>query len=368
MKIAFIFMILTTLSCNNASNDSQKRIGKINIIKLTPNKLSIYKQKKDSWKKFYKNKKGLWTIAILRTKAPYAEEIEIALKKSMRKMGHIIGKNIQYHSTEIVSPKVEDFPKTAKILKDIISKNIDIIVTIGTRASVPCWQILKNTTIPMVFAGVTYPIEGKMIEAFNSPTRKNITGISYAIPTNKRLMLIRKIFPDTKNYRKIAFIYSSHTLQDFSYVKDLKSLKNKYNWKFIYIDIFDEIQEAVSISLLIKKLKKEKPDIAFGWYTLNQLSADYNKIKKVFDFFPKPIIAITQIFITHGAFGGVLTNHNKLGYKQALMIHKIINGKFAGDIPPIQPSEYTLVFNLKVAKKMGISINKNLLKNSIQIK
>ncbi len=368
LSIIIFFISLICTFCDNHSVTSENKANNKNIFTSHKNNLAFIKQKRNNWAKYHKKKKGTWKIAILRTEPPYAQKIEASLKKSLKKMGYIHGKKIYFLTTKIVSPKVEGFPKTAKILKDILKKNVDLIATIGTQASVPCWQILKDTNIPMVFAGVTFPIEGKMIEAFNSPTRKNITGISYHVSVEKRLKLIRKFFPDAKKYKKIAFVYSSHTLQDFIYAKKIKLLKNKSNWDFIYIDIFDDIQETISSNLLINKLKEKKPDIIFGWYTLDKLSANLEIIKFILKKYPKPFIGGTIDFIRNGAIGSVLALQNKIGFHQATMIDKIIKGKFAGDIPPFEPKEYSLALNLKIAKKFNIFFPKNILKKAILIR
>ncbi len=305
--------------------------------------------------------KKMWEIAIFRTKPPYAIEQEKELKKSLKRLGYIEGENIIYLPSKIVKSTVEDFAETALSVKEILTRKPDIIATIGTQASIPTWQIIEHTDIPMVFAGVTYPVKHGLIEAFGKPTGHNITGISYAVPVKKRLELIRKMFPDVNRYKSIAFIYSGQVLQDSTYMKNLKSLDQHERWKFIYINYFDYAQNGPSYKLLIKKLNQTNPDLAFGWYSLDQLGADSINFKRLLNEFGKPIISITADQIDDGAIGGVLTNHSLLSLKQAKMIDKIIKGEKVGNIPPVEPTEYLIELNLKKAKELGVEFDPNLI-------
>jgi putative tryptophan/tyrosine transport system substrate-binding protein len=303
-----------------------------------------------------------WKIALLRTEAPYAIEEENALRKIFKEMGSIKGRNIVILPTKVVGAKTEDFGETAIYVKNLITQKPDLIATIGTQASVPVWPIVEKSGIPMVFAGVTYPVEGNLIESFGKATGKNITGIGYAIPAKERLEVIRKIFPDTRRFKKIACIYSGQIPQDFSYMKDLKSLGNIAGWEFVFVDYFDAAQNGPSLKLLIKKLQETNPDLAFGWYSLDQLGGDMISFKKLSEDFKKPIIATTAKPLEYGGIGGVFTDHVDLSREQAKMIQNILQGEFAGKIAPLQPKKYKIELNLKKAEELGIKFPPDVLK------
>jgi ABC-type uncharacterized transport system substrate-binding protein len=298
-----------------------------------------------------------WKIALLRTEAPYAIEEENALRKILKEMGSVKGRNIVLLPTKVVGAKVEDFSETAIYVKDLLAQKPDLIATIGTQASVPVWPIIEKSGIPMVFAGVTYPVGGNLIEAFGKPTGKNITGIGYAIPAKERVDVIRKMFPDTRRFKRMAFVYSGQVPQDFAYMNDLKSMGNRAGWEFVFIDFFDSAQNGPSYKLLMKKLKEANPDIVFGWYSFDQLSADKISFQKLTEDFAKPIIATTARPLEYGGIGGVFTDHFNLSHEQAKMIQKILQGEFAGKISPIEPPKYIIELNLKKAKELGIKFD-----------
>jgi len=303
---------------------------------------------------FAEEQRPPWKIVIFRTAAPFALEIEHGLRKSLSKLGYVEGQNLVYLPTVVVQSKIEDFAETATLVNRTLGDKPDLFATIGTQPSIPAWKILESKTIPMVFCGVTFPVEGGLISAYDRPTGKNITGIGYAISPRQRLALIRDLFPDTQRFRKIAFAYSGQVLQDATYVKYLRKARDVAGWQVLYIDYFDYAQNNASLRLLIDKLQQSNPDLVFGWYDLDMLGGDTRAFTELLDKLHKPLIAVTRKGIKEGAIGGILTDHQRLGEQQARMIDRILKGEHAGNISPEKPINYLIELNLKKARELGI--------------
>ncbi len=308
-----------------------------------------------------------WKVAVFRTGAPFAVEMEQGLKDNLAKLGYVEGQNLTYLPTVIVKSRIEDFAETAALVKQKLSDKPDLFATIGTQASVPAWKVLESTGIPMVFSGVTFPVESGLIAAYGQPTGKNITGVGYAVSPKKRLELIRQLFPDTKKFHKIAFAYSGQVLQDATYVKYLRAAGNVADWQILYIDYFDYAQNNASLRLLIDKLQQSNPDLVFGWYDLDTLGNDSRAFTELLDKLRKPLIAVTSKGIDEGAIGGVLTDHQKIGAHQAQMIDRIFKGEPPGQIPPVEPTTYLIELNLKKAQELGIQFDQNLIESARRV-
>ena len=54
-----------------------------------------------------------------------------------------------------------------KLYESLAELKPDLIATIGTQASAPAWPVIRKTDIPMIFSGVTYPVEAELIQAFS---------------------------------------------------------------------------------------------------------------------------------------------------------------------------------------------------------
>lgn len=301
------------------------------------------------------------TLLIIRSVPTYACEIENTFKGQLAAMGYEEGKTMHYLPTMIASASLQDFSETAMRVQTALSRKPDVIVTIGTQAAVPTWQVVRETDIPMVFSGVTYPVEGGLIKAYGEPTGQNITGIGYAIPARQRMELLRFMFPDRQAYRRVAFIYSGQVLQEVTYRKDLEALGNIADWEIVYVDYFDYAQNTTSNRLLRQKLTDAAPDLAMGWYSLDVLGGDNISFKNFLRWFGKPVLSITSTMTDQGAIGGILTDHAALGVTQAKWVARILDGDPVGEIAPIEPTAYLIELNLKTAEEMGIQFEQDVL-------
>lgn len=308
-----------------------------------------------------------WKIAVFRTAAPYAVEIEAALKNHLAKLGYSEGRNLTYLPTVLVKSRIEDFAETAALAQQALTKKPDLFATIGTQASIPVWKVVESSGVPMVFCGVTFPVDAGLINAYGQPTGKNMTGLGYSVPPRKRLELIRDLFPDTQRYRRIAFAYSGQALQDAVYVKYLQKAGEIAQWQISFIDYFDYAQNNASLRLLIDKLQQSNPDLVFGWYDLDVLGNDSKSFKELLDKLRKPLIAVTSKGVDEGAVGGVLTDHQGLGAQQAKMIDRIFKGEKASEIPPVEPTAYLIELNLGKAGELDIIFDSKVIESAARV-
>ncbi len=297
-------------------------------------------------------KTKIYKMGVLQLPAPYAVEMEQGFRKQLKFLGYEEGKNLEYIK-RIVLPEKVDYEKNKKVARELLKEGVDLIATIGTGASTPVWPVVKGTGVPMVFAGVTYPIEGGLIDQFDKPTGTNITGLSYGVSPQTRLKLFRKTFPDQKRFKRLGFVYSGVMEQEINYVKELKNLKETSGFELKYIDFYNHQLGKPDFSILEKNV--DQADLFFGWYTLDRICADSSLLKRLTSLLI-PILGITSKFTDMGAIGGVLTDHFALGAEHANMVAKILSGTNPGEIPPKQPSSYLIEINLKRARELNIEI------------
>jgi len=316
---------------------------------------------------FAQEAKKTWKIFICRAELLIYSDIESGLKTSIAALGHIDDQDISYLPTKIVGDKSDDYPQTQAAVKEIIANNKpDIIVTIGTPATIPIWQVVKDTNIPVVFSSVTYPIREGLIEALGKPTGKNITGITVGVPQVVTLAFNRQLLPDRNKYKRLAYLYSSENLADVAYMEGLKSLPTTSGWKIIYIDYYDNNKKAISYDLLFKKIKEIKPDAMFGYATLSLIRSNPEPLKKLHAF-NIPVLGIASMDIDPGVVGGIMSDYKGLGKQQAEMVDKILKGEKAGNIPPAYPKTFMTVVNLKRAHELGIEPDPKLVADANKI-
>ncbi len=302
----------------------------------------------------------VFKVGVIRLPAQYAEDIEKGLKKQLEIMGFKEGKNLIYIS-KIGYPEYVNYGKNRDIAKEFLNESVDVIVTIGTGASISVWDIVKNSNIPQVFVGVTYPIQGGLIENFDVPTNKNITGISYGVSPETRLKIFRILLPDTLRFKNLGFVYSSVIEQETIYVNELKNLKNTSGFNIKFIDIYNKEKKKNDFNILKNLSTSMNIDLIFGWYSLDELFTKED-LGNEFIEFKIPIMGITSKHTDMGALGGILTDHIHLGIETAKILGQIYNGESIENIPPTIPKNYIFEINLKKAKELNIDIPKEALK------
>ncbi|MHB9155641.1 MAG: ABC transporter substrate-binding protein [Endomicrobiales bacterium] len=219
----------------------------------------------------------------------------------------------------------------------------------------------------MVFGGVTYPVEGGLIQAFSKPTGANISGVSYGVPPTLRLSLIRKIFPDRAKFKRMAFVFSSSVPQEVIYSDALKELQDTSGWKLEFVDITDEETKKPDFESLVRQLGQLKPDVIMGWFTLDEMITDPARFARLQVSCNKPLLGLTSKSTDDGALGGVLTDHLALGAQQAVMAARVLKGEDPAAILPEQPKKYLIELNLKKAKELGIELPATIIAGASRI-
>ena len=100
----------------------------------------------------------------------------------------------------------------------LVSEKNDILVGITTPATLSLANATKD--IPIIMAGITYPVEAGLIASEEKPGN-NITGVSDRTPIKQQLELMKEIIP---NLKKIRLLYTSsedNSIKQNEEVKDL---------------------------------------------------------------------------------------------------------------------------------------------------
>ena len=74
-----------------------------------------------------------------------------------------------------------------------------------------------------------------------------------------------------------------------------------------------------------------------------------------------PSVSGLRRFAEAGGFVAYASEFNDLPKRAAVYVDKILKGERPGDLPVEQPTHFQLVFNLKTAKALGLTIPPSLL-------
>ena len=307
---------------------------------LTTASLAHAQQPKKAWRI------GYLASADAATESARAEAIRLAL----RERGYIEGQNIaiEYRYAE------GNPDRQPELAAELVRLKVDIIVAAGGGII----QAAKNATktIPIVMTGGgSDPVEAGLIESLARPGG-NITGITNLTRKlgGKRLELLKEAVP---KLARVAVLYDPADPPSVVEVKEVLPVAARalrltiQPWEVRGTDDFDRVFAAMG---------KQRPD---GLYLPSGPLMRANA-KRIAGFALKsrlPSMYDNREPVDAGGlmyYGADTADSYRL---VAWYVDKILKGVKPADLPVQQPMKFELVFNLKTAKQIGITIPQSVL-------
>jgi ABC-type uncharacterized transport system substrate-binding protein len=276
-----------------------------------------------------------------------AEPIRLAL----RERGYIEGQNIatEYRYAE---GKIDRF---AELATELVRLKVDIIVVAGG----PLWvraAMNATKTIPIVMMGQgPDPVAAGFIESLARPGG-NVTGITNLSTelAGKRLELLKEAVP---KLARVAVLYDPAAPASVIEVKEVlppaaRALKLTIQpW---------EVRSADDFEKVFASLNKQRPD---GLYSAPGPLMNANQ-KRIVGFALKSRLSSLHSSRQAVEAGGLMsyTAYQAENYQRvAHYIDRILKGAKPADLPVERPTKFELVFNLKTAKQIGVTIPQKVL-------
>lgn len=294
-------------------------------------------------------KPKVYTIGIIDI-IPTLDEIIPGFKEGMKEFGYIEGENLKYSyfglNTDISKPDI--------MAHDLLKSNVDLIITVGTPATKAAQKATTGTGIPVVFVSVTDPVKAGIVHSLKYPGG-NITGVSFGIGEARRLEWLLRIAPKTSH------IYAPYNPGDRSPVLALKTLK--------------ETAERHSINIISRKVHNNKELD----HAIKNIPENANAVFLLPDSLFSPRLddfinhAIKRKIPVSGANIEIVKKRNALtsfgfsqfsmGKQAARLADLIFHGMKPAGLP-VEIAEFYLAINLKVAEKIGLTINDEILRQA----
>ncbi len=294
-------------------------------------------------------------LLLLPIKNAEASDVLIVLEANLRPYVEALNgvKNVVGDKAMVVSIQdllEEQRQKELNIQEIIESYHPRIIVTIGSQ----CLLFLMNKTdhIPIVFTMVLNP--------WSFPfSRPLITGISMNVLPKLYWQVFSLIKP---KIHTIGVVYDPSKTGFL--VKIAKKLVKQYHQKLIAIPVKTPVEA-------IRAIQKIVPNIDAFWMTpdttvYRQEALDFLIYSSICYHFVLAGLSIKDV--RSGSLFAWSFNSYKLGEQAGRLVNKILNG---GDFPHKKffwAGELSLSINLKIAKKIGIEIDKTLINKAQVIK
>ncbi len=275
---------------------------------------------------------------------PSLNEINDSIKAEFEALGTKV---------EIIEKNANGEPSTLpSIMQNLVGAGVDMIIPITTPAAQAA--AAATSTIPIVFAAVSTPIEAGLTSSIEAPD-KNVTGVSDAVPVEDIFKLASVLTPDVKTF---GMFYNSGEVNSVATVAEAKAYcdANNIPYKESTISATADIQQTATVLA-------EDVDAIFI-PTDNMVASAMPTFISVTNGAKIPVYAGADSLVKDGAFATVGINYTLLGQQVAQMADKILKGeKTIAETPIEVMKEYANMVNMAQAKFLGIEISEDVKAN-----
>lgn len=264
--------------------------------------------------------------------------------EALKEKGFEDGKNIKIEQQNAQGEQAN----AQTIAKQFVDAKKDLIFAIAT----PAVQAAYNSTkdIPIIFTAVTDPVKAEVAKDWKS-SGTNVTGTSDKVPVDKQIDLLKKLLPNAKT---VGVIYNTSETNSVVQVNELKAAAEKQGLavKEIGVTNVNEINQNLASALGQIDVLYTPTDntVASGYALVGKLCIDKNI----------PIIGAEDAVVTKGGLASIGIDYYKLGKEAGLKAAEVLSGKKPSEVEITTLSDMTFTINTDVAKKLNITIPKDI--------
>jgi putative ABC transport system substrate-binding protein len=265
----------------------------------------------------------------------------------LRDLGYVEGQSI------ILEPRWADgrHERLPALAADLVGRNVDVIVSAATPASLAAKA--ATSTIPIVIVAVGEPVKTGLVVSLARPGG-NVTGLSLLTSdlSGKRLQLLLEIL---RNVSRVALLINP---------------KNPISAIFL-----EETQDASrKLGIELQQLEARSPQEIER--TFDRAASERSGALIVFDdpvlwSYRAQIVALAAAqkipamygykdFVDDGGLISYGPDRPDQYRRTATFVDKLLKGAKPADLPVEQPTKFELVINLKTAKALGLDVSLQL--------
>ncbi len=251
-----------------------------------------------------------------------------------------------------------DIGTAASIANKFHSEKVTLAVGIATPTSQSLVNTLKDT--PVIFAAVTDPVKAGLVKSLKKG-EKYVTGVSDMTPVKQQIELLLKI----KKVKRLGHIYTSSEENAVVLAAVVKQACKELGIEFVETTVSKSSEVKQAVQAIIRRVD------ALYISTDNTVVSAMSAVADVAMKNKVPIMSAdpnsSEKYPVLAAWG---FDYYKMGRTTGKLIVEILNGKKPEQIPTrfmTKTSDIDLLVNLDVARKLGLTIPRNVLKAANKI-
>ena len=275
-------------------------------------------------------------------------------RQGLRDLGYQEGGNVQIEY-RWADGNYQRFPK---LIAELISSKVDVIVTAGTPASLAVKK--ATSSIPLVMIAVGEPVATGLVASLARPGG-NITGVTSIAPEmeGKRLELLREVVPGISH---IAVLWNAASPVQIIQERETRAAAQVLGVKMLSLGVRtrEEIEDALAA------IDKERPGALL--VLADRLFLHHRT--RIMDFATQRRLPGVHAYRELVEAGGLMSygpSYADMHRRAAWYVEKILKGAKPADLPVERPTKFDLVVNVKAAKAIGVTIPASFLLRADQV-
>ena len=227
--------------------------------------------------------------------------------------------------------------KAAELVQKFVAAKMDLIITIGTTATIAVTREIKN--VPVVFGMVYDPIEAGIAKDWKS-SGNNTTGVSPKVAMSKLVTSLKELAP----VKKLAVLYTPGEKNTEIQLKELQELQSSLQIKVIPIIMAKKEEVARTLSAVVHTVD------AFYLTGSGVVGTTVPIIVAIAN--QAHVVTITHLddLVEKGALLGICANSNLVGHLAGKKAVQILKGAKPSSIPIEIEKKLDFILNMKTAK------------------
>jgi putative ABC transport system substrate-binding protein len=275
-------------------------------------------------------------------------------REGLRELGYVEGQNIviEYRWME------GKYERAPTLLAELLARNVEVIVTAGTPASLAAQK--ATMSVPVVVVGVGDPVATGLVASLARPGG-NITGLTSIAEAleGKRLELLREVVPKVSHVAVLwnpvnpVFKRALNDLEAAAAVLQIRVLLVSVRAPDEFDDAFAAItrQRPGALLVLADRLFLQNRARIMAFAAKNRL----------------PGVHAYRELVEAGGLMSFGPSYAGMHRRAAYYVDRILKGAKPADLPVEQPTKFELVINLKTARALGLTIPPSLLQRADQV-